>query len=147
MISERALLLSLRPEFADKVFDGTKKVELRRIRPRVAIQGLVLVYVSTPVRAIVGAFRVREVIEGSPSMLWKDVRHHAGVTRRQFDEYYIGAAKAYGIFLNSVTRFREPVDLSHLRALWPDFHPPQSYRYLDLSQVSLIRPHNKKLKR
>jgi len=139
-MQDRTLLLSLRPEFADKVFAGTKRVELRRIRPRVEIQGLVLVYVSTPVRAIVGAFRVREVIERSPAALWKEVREHAGVTRRQFDAYYLGAPKAYGIFLNSVKRFREPVELTHLRELWPGFHPPQSYRYLDFYQARLVLP-------
>lgn len=141
-MQERTLLLSIRPEFADKVFAGTKKVELRRIRPRVEIQGWVLVYVSTPVRAIVGSFRVREVIERSPAALWKEVRDHAGVTRRQFDDYYFGAPKAYGIFLSSVRRFREPIELIHLRKLWPGFHPPQSYRYLDLYQARLVLPFN-----
>ena len=139
-MEERTLLLSLRPEFADKVFAGTKKVELRRIRPSVEIHGLVLVYVSTPVRAIVGAFRVRDVIERSPAALWREVREHAGVTRRQYDDYYLGAPKAYGIFLSSVRRFREPVELTDLRKLWPGFHPPQSYLYLNRYQARLVLP-------
>ncbi len=143
----RTLLLSIRPEFADKVFAGTKTVELRRIRPKVAIQDLVLVYASTPVRAIVGAFRVREVIEKSPAMLWKEVRDHAGITRRQFDDYYSGAPKAFGIFLSSVRRFHQPVELIRLRKLWPGFHPPQSYRYLDLYQARLILPYKSKITR
>jgi predicted transcriptional regulator len=143
-MSGRTLLLSLRPEFAEKVFAGTKKVELRRIRPRIQIQDWVLVYVSTPVQAVVGAFQVAEVVENSPAALWKKVREHAGITRRQFDDYYLGAPKGYGIFLSAVKVLPEPVKLSHLRMVLPDFHPPQCYRYLDLYEARLIKCYRNK---
>lgn len=138
-MSGRTLLLSLRPEFAEKVFAGTKRVELRRVRPRIEVQDWVLVYVSTPVQAVVGAFQVAGVVENSPATLWRKVREHAGVTRRQFDDYYSGAPKGYGIFLSAVKMLPKPVKLSYLRMIWPDFHPPQSYRYLDLYEARLIK--------
>jgi predicted transcriptional regulator len=43
------LLLSIRPEYANKIFDRTKTVELRRVRPRLLNEGdRVVVYVSSP---------------------------------------------------------------------------------------------------
>src|SRR5438552_3893096 len=39
-----ALLLSIRPKHAEKIFDGIKTVELRRIRPRLQRGDLVLVF-------------------------------------------------------------------------------------------------------
>lgn len=140
----RTLLLSLRPEFADKVFAGIKKVELRRVRPSVEVEDWVLIYVSTPVRAIAGRFRVVEIVEDSPASLWKEVRNLAGISRRQFNDYYRGAPKAYGIFFSCVRRFRPPVELSQLRKLWPAFHPPQCYRYLDSYEDMLIKRYKKK---
>src|ERR1041385_843327 len=137
---DRTLLLSLRPQFAEKVLDGTKKVEFRRTRPRVETQDLVIVYASTPVRAIVGAFRVKQVLERSPAALWKEVRQHAGITRSEFDQYYFGAPKGYGILLHSAIRLQQPVKLWRLRQLWPGFHPPQCYRYLDVHETRLILP-------
>lgn len=134
----KTLLLSLRPEFAEKVFAGTKKVELRRIWPKVAIDDWVLVYVSTPVKALVGAVQVALIMEANPSYLWKKVRHQAGLTRQQFDDYYAGALKGYGIFLNDTRTLPSPIELYKLKRLWTDFHPPQCYRYLSSYEVELI---------
>ncbi|HEY6248184.1 MAG TPA: ASCH domain-containing protein [Pyrinomonadaceae bacterium] len=138
-MQEKTLLLSLRPTFADLVFAGVKTVELRRSRPRVRDDDWALVYVSTPIKAVVGVIQVAAIIENKPSTLWRKVRKRAGITRRQFDEYYVGAPMAYGIVLNAVERFRKPVELNHIREVWPDFQPPQSYRYLDMRQRRLIR--------
>jgi predicted transcriptional regulator len=138
-MSRSTLLLSLRPEFAELVFTGVKKVELRRVRPRVEANEWILVYVSTPVKALVGAIQVERVIECTPSSLWKEVREDAGISRRQFNEYYVGAPKAYGIVLSAVKRLPEPVTLSRLRKVWPDFHPPQCYRYLERAHTSFIK--------
>ena len=60
-----ALLLSIHPEYAEKIFDGTKRVELRRVRPRLQNGDLVIVYVSSPVKAVCGAFRVDNVVAGT----------------------------------------------------------------------------------
>ena len=136
-MSGKILLLSLQPQFAEKVFDGTKKVELRRTWPKVTID-TVLVYVSTPVKALVGAFTVAQIMEGNPTYLWGKVRRHAGITRKQFDDYYAGALKGYGIFFSDIKTLPSPVELSQLRELWTDFHPPQSYRYMDAKAVERL---------
>jgi predicted transcriptional regulator len=137
-MQEKTLLLSLRPRYAELVFAGTKTVELRRVRPRVQRNDWIFVYVSTPVKALTGAIQVADVIENRPSTLWGKVRNGAGVTRRQFDEYYEGALKAYAIVVNAALLFREPVELGRIREVWPGFQPPQSYRYLDVEQRKSI---------
>src|SRR6185503_3263930 len=62
----QALLISVRPRFAEMIFAGTKVVELRRLRPRIGTGDLVFVYVSSPVMALAGAFEVGEVVSGAP---------------------------------------------------------------------------------
>jgi predicted transcriptional regulator len=133
-----SLLLSIQPEYANKIFDGSKKVELRRMRPKLERGDWVLVYVSTPVKALMGAFQVERMVEAKPRRLWSEVRHEAGVTRREFESYYAGASMAYGIHLGKTERFSEPIELSDLRELWSGFHPPQSFRYLTRAETDCL---------
>jgi predicted transcriptional regulator len=133
-----ALLISVKPEYADKIFAGAKTVELRRTRPRLLKGDLVLIYVTSPIKALAGACEVVEVIEGTPEALWGIVQDQAGVSVEEFCEYYAGAAIGFGIHLNNARRLPEPFHLEELRTEWPSFHPPQSYRYLSPEQVSFV---------
>jgi len=142
-----ALLLSIRPEYANKIFEGTKTVELRRTRPRLEAGDWVLVYVSTPVKALMGMVEVGRVMEAHPSLLWPHVREHAGITRWQFDHYYTGADRAYGIFLKSLRQLPIPIKLGHLRELIDGFVPPQSYRYLTYDEVRLVNSDGQRFKK
>lgn len=135
---DKTLLLSIRPEFADKIFEGTKKAELRRTRPKVNKGDRVYVYVASPVKALRGTFRVNKVIEDLPHKLWRKVKHMAGVTRKQFDEYYAGAEKAYAILLESVRDFAKAIQLKCLRQKWPGFRPPQCYIYIPNSRLASL---------
>ncbi|KKM11081.1 hypothetical protein SY88_10115 [Clostridiales bacterium PH28_bin88] len=126
----KALLLSIRPEYAKKIFDGTKNVELRRVVPKVRQGDLVFVYVSSPVKALVGAFKVDNVISAAPTDLWDKVRNAAGITRPEFDKYFIGATTGYGIVFSEAWALPQPIPLNTLKDIWPGFRPPQGYRYL-----------------
>ncbi len=130
MMQNCVLLLSVRPEYAQKIFGGTKTVELRRILPRIAKGDLVLVYVSSPVKAVMGAFTVDQVIDQRPEALWRMVEGKAGLTRREFKAYFSGASRGCGIFFTDVLSLQKPVTLQSLRERWPAFQPPQGYCYL-----------------
>jgi predicted transcriptional regulator len=116
------------------IFDGEKTVELRRLKPRVRPGDTVLVYISSPVKALAGTFEVSELEEGSPKGMWPTVKDRAGVTKKEFDQYYEGAERAFGIGVQSAKRM-EPLPLAHLRKKISNFHPPQSYRYLTTHQM------------
>jgi predicted transcriptional regulator len=136
-MSERALLLSIRPQFATKIFNGSKTVELRRVRPSVSAGDLVLVYASSPTRALLGAFEVDRVLCSTPSTIWSEIEDCAGVSRTEFDEYYAGAKKAFGIFIKRTWLFDEPVKLPALRQKRAQFRPPQGYHYVSTTDVLL----------
>ena len=136
-MSDRALLLSIRPKFATKIFDGSKTVELRRIRPSVSAGDLVLVYASSPTRALLGAFEVDYVTCSTPPKIWAEVGHCAGITRAEFDEYYAGAKNAFGIFIKRTWLFDEPIKLPALRQKRAQFRPPQGYHYVSTTDVIL----------
>ncbi len=129
------LLLSIRPEYANKIFvEKTKNVELRRVRTRLKPGDLVVVYVSSPDKALVGSFEVDQVIlEDLPQGIkkfWLQVKEQAGLNRREFETYYEGASLGVGIFFKEIQVFPKPVKLESLRKQLPHIKPPQSYRYL-----------------
>ena len=134
----RPLLFSLKPYYADLVFEGLKKAELRR-RIASGIEGRdVFIYVSSPVKQLRGGFRVGEVWQGSPEEIWNkisacdsaDRSELAGVDKQGFDNYYEGREIAYALQIMDVWEYENPVDLSKLRNRFPNFVAPQSWRYV-----------------
>ena len=125
----RPLIISLKPYYADMLFEGLKKVELRR---RIASQMSnrdVFIYVSSPVRELRGGFRVGQVWEGSPEDVWNIVADLPTINRREFDAYFQGQAVAYALEVTNVWEYENAVALSLLRGLFDDFVVPQSWRY------------------
>lgn len=133
-----ALLLSIQPRYAEKIFSGNKSVELRRVRPRVGAGDLVLVYVSTPVKALLGAFKVKSVISAEPTRLWRLIGRESGISKIEFLKYFVGAETGYGIRLKEAWHLSAPIELATLRKAWSRFRPPQSYQYLSDLEVHRI---------
>ena len=124
------LLLSLKPLYADRVFEGLKTVELRR---RIASQIKdrdVFVYVSSPVMRLRGGFRVGDFWHGTPEEIWTKVSEFAHINKQDFDTYFEGQAFAYAFEITEVWEFRESVGLDALRKEFPKFVVPQSWRYV-----------------
>ena len=130
------ILLSIQPYFANKIFEGTKRVELRRSVPKYHKDQIVILYVSTPVKAIVGGFQFSHIVEENLSKLWDSVQGIAGVTFEQFSKYYSGADNGYGIFISRVWKYSTPLSLKLLRSSLSNFSPPQNFRYLHSSQAT-----------
>jgi len=140
---ERAVLLSLRPRFADAILAKHKTVELRRTRPNVAAGATLVLYSASPVRAVVGLARLTYIDEAPPQELWQQVAAHSGVSRLEYDAYFANATKAFALHIEQAAALPAPVTLAQLR----DEHglaPAQSFRYLDPIQTSRIVKHTEK---
>ncbi len=132
------LLLSIRPQFVNKLLNGSKSSELRRVKPRVVRGDVVLIYETSPTMALVGYGIVESVTTDRPDKLWQKVKKRSGITKLEFDQYYEGSDMGYAINFSNVDSLRTSVSLSLLRSKIDGFHPPQSYRYLCPSQASSI---------
>ena len=139
-MSGNAIFLSIRPQYANKIFEGTKTVELRRVCPKHMRKGdLVLVYVSSPIKSLAGAFKVDRVVEESLQELWEMVHDKAGVTREEFDAYYDGVSIGVGIFFSEIWSLPEPIELEDLKEQMLGFHPPRGFRYATPSELASSR--------
>jgi predicted transcriptional regulator len=122
------VLLSIKPEFAERIFDGTKRYEFRKaVYANRAVQ-TVVVYVTQPVGRIVGEFDVDGIVEAAPECLWAETHAHAGITRDFFDTYFEGRGRAFAIQVGEVRRYDTPLVPGDVIA---NFTAPQSYMYVD----------------
>ena len=126
----RILLISIKPQFAERIFSGSKTIELRKTSPKVNEGDLILFYVTSPEKMIKGIGRVKGLIEDTPANLWSAYRDTAGIGKELYFDYYNNSNKAIGILLKDVVEFQKSVSLSDIRSSIPSFAPPQSYRYL-----------------
>jgi len=140
LMSQNILLLSIHHKYASMIFEGDKRVELRRVRPRHLNHGdFILVYVTSPQQALVGWIEVEKVVEMVPDKLWKIVKDKAGITDQEFNNYYENSATAFAIFLKKTFKFDKPIKLEQLRKSWSNFQPPQCYKYLKEVEINLVK--------
>ncbi len=124
------LLLSLKPHYAELVFQGIKEAELRRrIIPFIENRS-VYIYVSSPVRKIRGGFRVGQVWKNTPEKIWDQVSDLAQIEKSDFDAYYSGSKVAYALQVTDVWEYKNPISLNNLRNRFSGFVVPQSWRYV-----------------
>lgn len=125
------LLLSIHPQYADRILSGQKTVELRRVRPRVKAGDCVVVYATAPTMAVVGSVKVRDLVSGTPESLWRLFGEAAcGVPPAAYNAYFHGSPSAFGIVVTQPQRLPQTVSLMSLKGLIPGFNPPQIFRYL-----------------
>jgi predicted transcriptional regulator len=133
-----ALFLSIRPKYAERILRGIKTVELRRVCPVVSEGDIIVLYISSPTKEVRAIFIVERICCDKPDRLWREIKDKAGVTRNEFEDYFNGAKAGVAIHIKDVQELSFPITLSALRKLWPNFRPPQSYRYVSAGQLSEI---------
>jgi|SRR5436190_22662932 len=137
-MDQHAVLISVRPKFAEMIFSGNKTVELRRVCPKISAGDLAFVYVSSPTRELQGAFEVGKIISASPSALWKKAGKKSGISRREFFAYFQGKRKAHALMIKRAWKLSVPICLTTLRRRKGGFRPPQCFHYLNRNESSLF---------
>lgn len=121
------VLLSIKPEFADKIFDGTKKYEFRRSIFKNNSISSVVVYASSPTQKVIGEFEIERIINAEVQDLWNETKEDSGITEAYFMKYFIGKEVGFAIKIKEVKRYEKPLCIKE------DFQatPPQSFIYID----------------
>lgn len=128
------LLLSIKPKYVEKIIDGTKKYEFRKVGFRDRDIDFVYIYASSPIKKIVGKFEVKEIIEGEPPALWEELKDYSGIDEEEFFSYFRGKSRGLAIGIDNLDIFKKPLDPNaHLQ----NFTPPQSFKYIEEMLVSL----------
>jgi predicted transcriptional regulator len=70
--------------------------------------------------------------------IWTRHGSLSGLSRQEYDSYFVGSSCAVAITLRDVAPFAARVPLADLRKGRPWFQPPQSFRYLSAAQVASL---------
>ena len=122
------ILMSIKPQFVEKIRRGEKKFEFRRVLPRCQEVDSIIVYASKPVGKVVGEMIVGDFLTYPTDELWERTKDEAGITREEFFDYFHGKKNAHAIEIESYREYEKPIPLE---LLFPGTVPPQSYRYLN----------------
>ena len=120
------VLLSIKPEFALKILDGSKKYEYRRAIFKNQRVRTVVVYASDPIKQIEGEFEIEDILHEELQSLWAKTKLHAGISEKSYFNYFTNKSKGYAIKVRATRLYEDPLPLSSLMIS----SPPQSYMYL-----------------
>jgi len=107
----KAILLSINPQYVERILSGEKKYEYRK---RLAQKDIdtIYIYSTFPLMKVVASVQVIGNLSASPTALWEQTKKNAGISRAKYREYFHGCKRAYAYELGEVKVFDTPMKLS-----------------------------------
>lgn len=124
---KKRVLLSIKPEFSERIFDGTKLFEYRKCLFKRDDIETIVVYASSPICRVIGEFTISGILSDTPSNLWEQTSDGAGIDQDFFKDYFKNRAIGHAIQIGKIKKYRKAKFLS-------DFlvnQAPQSFVYID----------------
>lgn len=121
------VLLSIKPEYAEKILNGEKRFEFRKALFKNRDVKTVVIYATMPVGKVVGEFEFDGIVSGTPKAVWLETEDYSGISQDFFEEYFEGREMAHAIKVGNVIRYKDPLSLN---MIVPNGLAPQSYRYI-----------------
>jgi predicted transcriptional regulator len=123
------VLLSIKPRFVEAIMDGRKKYEFRKNKFSKKDINCIYIYSTSPIKKIIGIFKINNIIEDRPSALWDQLKDHAGISEDEFFDYFRNKEMGFALEIKEVERFKIPLDP---KIIIPNFIPPQSFCYIKI---------------
>lgn len=119
------IVLPIKPVYAEKILNNTKKYEFRK---KICADNIdkIYLYATVPVKGIIGEAVVAEKIIMNKERMWRLAKEKAGITSSYFDQYYRNSENACAYMLDKVKRYDKLVPLKDVGIL----SVPQSYVYV-----------------
>lgn len=122
------ILLSIKPKYAQKIFNGEKRYEYRkRLFKRNDIDSII-VYVTKPVGKVVGEFEIDEILEDNPMAIWEKTKQYSGISEKDYLKYFQDNEKGFAISIKNTTIYKRPLELTELSSTIKS--APQSFMYI-----------------
>lgn len=121
------VLLSIKPEFVEKIFSGEKTFEYRRSIFKNKSVDTIVIYSTLPVGKIVGEVTIEKIITEQVSDLWEKTKQNSGISHKFFKDYFHDKDYGHAIKIKDVIEYSEPYSLSDYSL---GLKAPQSFCYL-----------------
>lgn len=119
------ILLSIKPEYVEKIFSGEKEYEFRKHIAKKKVSKIVI-YSTFPVKKVVGEVNVTCILGMKKTPLWEYTKLKAGISRKKYRMYFSDSSIAYAYVLQDPKKYIKEKELSEYGLK----HAPQSFVYL-----------------
>lgn len=119
------IILPIKPLYSEKILNGTKTYELRRIIHKKNVDK-VIIYSTSPISKVIGEFNIADIIHLPVKELWRRTHANNGVNESDFYSYFHGKENGYAIQVSNPETYPKPLPLEHFGIT----HPPQSFIYM-----------------
>ena len=126
------ILMSIKPEYVDKIFSGEKKYEYRKRMCKEKIDRII-VYSSFPIQKIVGELIIKRVLYDKKSKIWNKTNRYGGITKTKYDKYFENCNYAVAYEIEKAILYDKQKDLKDFNVKMA----PQSYVYITNKVVKL----------
>lgn len=136
MLETTDILISVHARFVQAMVARTKRVELRTRVLKVQPGCRIWLYSKSPVAMVTAVATLGSVETTSPSQIWRNYEDVLGLDADEFAAYTAGRTTVAALHLEAVRQI-EPMSLMTMRAIRPEFQPPQFYLRLVASDPIL----------
>jgi len=119
------ILISIKPEYTEKILNNTKHYELRRSFSKKEINKLII-YSTSPKSRVVWEVKVEKVIHKPIDELRNLTKDKSCVTKEFFYKYFKWKEYWYAIKLTNPIQYSTPKELKNYKIK----RPPQNYCYI-----------------
>lgn len=120
------VLLSIKPEYVEKIFAGIKKYEFRKSLFRRSDVKYVVIYASAPVKRVVGEFEIDDILSDDVDVVWDKTKKYSGITKAFYKSYFQNKKTANAIQIGRIKKYENSKSLSDYNIL----QAPQSFCYI-----------------
>ena len=134
----RTILLPIKPQYVEKIFNGTKVWEFKKALPTQRFDKVIM-YATKPVGLVVGVFDVPKIFylfdatvdclekKRRLSVFWEEIKDGdgAGITFEELESYYKKSRGGHVFQITNVVKFEKGIPLSFVRIM----KVPQSWMY------------------
>jgi predicted transcriptional regulator len=110
-----------------RMLEGKKTIELRRRALHVARGTRVWIYSKSPYAVVEVLAVVDQVISAKPKELWSEYKDQLGISKTDFESYFLDVAVGCALVLRDIQRLKYSVSLSEIRDYSSSFQPPQFF--------------------
>lgn len=120
------VLLSIKPEYAEKILVGEKKYEFRRTVFKNPMIKTVVIYASSPVKKVIGEFEIDYILSLDIGELWHKTMRYSGIDKEFYDSYFYGKEIGHAIRVKKAIRYYKYLELGDYDVKYA----PQSFIYI-----------------
>ena len=123
--------MSIHKDHFEALLNRTKSYEFRRRFSNINENFLCVLYVSNPVKAILGIAEFKPVKKDRIDKLVSLIKKDKYSNMKNVKNYFKGCNYGYALSLIKIKKLKNFITLNDLRGIIPGFMPPQSYFSLD----------------